>query len=230
MSLDAGRTSSAAAPTFEGPVSYGERAIYEPWKHWSPSPITHHARECCEIAREWIIDTDFSALNGANILSGPRWLRQRFEWGPGTYPIHWCELIKKSKLDCGVLAALAQEVFISRGVRCYRAQLVQEFSESASSQWRTAWEDEDAITDWICDPVIYHEGCAVVVRESEIKLWDSSAGWWIDPKTTNGYGSIRALRVAAPENMSLRWDVHEIPSGVWTELDDKHAPSLSHAR
>ncbi|HEX6123995.1 MAG TPA: hypothetical protein VFZ23_01355 [Pyrinomonadaceae bacterium] len=218
MSLDAGRTSGATAPSFESVHSYTGASVYAPWKHWVPSGITHHAKACCEIAREWIVGTDFSALNGANVLSGPRWLRQRFEWGPGTYPIHWCEVIKKSKLDCGVLAALAQEVFVNRGVRCFRAQLVQEFSDSAAAQWRAAWENGEAVTDWIRDEVIYHEGCAILVRENEIKLWDSSAGWWVDPKTTTGYGGIRALRVTAPDGADLKWGEHVIRPGIWTAL------------
>lgn len=214
MFLDAGNNLQDAVVVYE---SESSSSVYGPWEHWPPSNISHHGKLCCEIAREWIIDTDFSSLNDSN-LSGPRWLRHRFEWGPGTYPIHWCELIKKTKLDCGVLAALAHEVFAARGVRSYRAQLVQEFSDSAASQWRAAWESDDAITDWISHGSIYHEGCAVLVRENEIKLWDSSAGWWVDPKTTRGYASIRAVRVAASSGAVLKWGEHTIRSGEWTTL------------
>src|SRR4030095_1086260 len=74
--------------------------VFKPWKDWEPSQISHHASRCCELVREWVGNMDFSALNGGKLQAGPRWIRQRFEWGPGTYPIHWCEVPNKSKLDC----------------------------------------------------------------------------------------------------------------------------------
>ena len=217
MSLDAGNYEAPAIVD----VVYGRdvaNEIHTPWSDWEPSRIGHHGQACCEIAREWMVDTDYSSLNGADPLTGPRWLRHRFEWGPGTYPIHWCELIKKSRLDCGVLAALAHEVLVSRGVRCFRAQFVQEFSTTAAMQWRAAWEDENAVTAWIRDEMIYHEGCAVVARDNYLKLWDSSAGWWLDPKTTSGYGSLRAVRISAALGTDFRWGDHTISAGTWKAL------------
>jgi hypothetical protein len=29
----------------------------------------------------------------------------------------------------------------------------------------------------------------------ELKLWDSSAGWWINPGPQTGYGSLIAVRI-----------------------------------
>ena len=194
---------------------------FAPWEHWEPSHINHHARVCCEIAREWIVATDFSGLNGGGVLSGPRWLRQRFEWGPSNYPIYWCELPSKKKVDCGVLAALSHEVFTSRGVPCFRAQLIQEFSSDAAAQWRSGWEDASSITDWIGETLIYHEGVAVMTGNDELKLWDSSAGWWVDPKSTSGYGAIRALRVSAGNDRQLKWGEHVVPAGVWTTVPSR---------
>ncbi len=153
-------------------------------------------------------------------MAGPRWLRQRFDWGPGIYPIFWCEVLKKKKLDCGVHAALAHEVFTRRGIRSLRVQLVQEFSTDAASQWSSAWKFDKAVTDWIRDDHIYHEGCAVHVGKNRLKLWDSSAGCWIDPKTTNGYGSVRALRIASRETGNgLYWGPHPITTNTWIVLD-----------
>ena len=218
MSLDAGNFSrEVSSPWVVGDLT-DEAPVYHTWRDWEPSQISHHGSACCEFAREWVVHTDFSALNGADPLAGPRWLRHRFEWGPGNYPLYWCELPKKRKVDCGVLAALAQEVFISRGVKCFRTQLVQEFTPSASAQWHAAWTDENAITEWIGDKLIYHEGCAVVTCDNKLKLWDSSAGWWMDPKTTSGYGSLAAIRIAAPYDQELHWGAHEIPAGIWTTL------------
>jgi hypothetical protein len=193
--------------------------IFHTWDQWRPSSISHHGRTCCEIAREWIAATDFALLNGGNVFTGPRWLRQRFDWGPGTYPIFWCDLSKKKKLDCGVHAALAYEVFTRRGVNTFRAQLVQEFSADAATQWRTAWRNDSAVTDWIRDEYIYHEGCAVEVGNSCMKLWDSSAGSWMDPKTTRGYGSVRAVRIASiVTSNGLKWGAHSLTTNTWTEL------------
>jgi hypothetical protein len=218
MSLDAGNIrSEVALPLVVGDLP-NEVPIYHTWRDWEPSRISHHGRGCCEFAREWIVHTDFSSLNGANPLAGPRWLRHKFEWGPGRYPIYWCELPKKRKVDCGVLAALAHEVFMSRGVRCFRTQLVQEFTPSTSAQWHAAWKDENAITEWIGDKLIYHEGCAVATRGNDVKLWDSSAGWWMDPKSTSGYGSLAAIKISAPYDSDLRWGEHIIPPGIWMTL------------
>ena len=191
--------------------------IFGPWKNWEPSRISHHGTFCCEIVREWLGHTDFSVLNGGKLQSGPRWLRQRFDWGPSTYPVHWCEVLKKKVLDCGIHAALAHEVFTHRGLKSYRAQLVQEFSSSASSQWQLNWEKNEAITEWIGDELIYHEGCALVVCEDQVKLWDSSAGWWMDPRTTSGYGSLRAVKISAGDGApDLSWGRHVLRPNEWT--------------
>ncbi len=216
MSLDAGNFTREIAVAVSSNVVEASVPLYAPWADWEPSRISHHARICCEIAREWIVATDFSSLNAGSVRSGPRWLRQRFEWGASRYPLYWCELPKKSKVDCGVLGALSYEVFTSRGVRCFPAQLVQEFTSSDTAQWRAAWTNEDAITEWLRDTLIYHEGVAIVVDGNKIKLWDSSAGWWVDPKSTSGYGSIRALRISAGRETEFTWGEHTIPAGVWT--------------
>jgi hypothetical protein len=195
-------------------------AVFDAWRHWQPSSISHHGRTCCEIAREWVSATDFALLNGGSKLTGPRWLRQRFAWGPGTYPIYWCEVLKKKKLDCGVHAALAHEVFTRRGIRSFRAQLVQEFSADAVTQWNSAWTGDQAVTEWMRGEHIYHEGCAVALADNGLKLWDSSAGCWIDPKTTSGYGSVRAVRIAAKQTSNgLLWGTHSITTNTWIELE-----------
>ena len=217
MFLDAVDSGAAAAAGYMNGNCLG---LFNPWEQWRPSPISHHGGACCEIAREWVAATDFALLNGGSRLTGPRWLRQRFEWGPGTYPIFWCEVLKKKKLDCGVHAALAHEVFTRRGVKSFRAQLVQEFSPDAATQWQSAWTNDKAVTDWISDEYIYHEGCAVEVRENRLKLWDSSAGCWIDPKTTNGYGSVRAVRIASKiTSNGFHWGAHSITTNTWIELE-----------
>jgi hypothetical protein len=196
------------------------REVFEKWADWPPAQVSHHGRVCCELAREWLIATDFSALNGGDVLTGPRWLCKRFKWGPSSYPIHWCEAVRRPRLDCGALAALAHEVFTLRGVRSYRAQFVQRFSKVATRQWLRGWRDDGASVEWIDGDLIYHEGCALSVGNGGVKVWDASAGWWADPGTNHGYGATVAIRVSADlDSGDLSWGNHRILPGEWLGLD-----------
>lgn len=218
MYLDAVRHEET--PVYDAGAGHCGREIYGAWEHWQPARVSHHGQACCEIVKEWIIATDQSLLNGGNDLTGPRWLRHRYEWGPTRYPIHWCEIGRAKVLDCGVHAAIAQEVFLARGVRCFRAQFVQEYSEGASDQWRLKWADRDAITTWIEGKFIYHEGCSVIAADGSAKLWDPSAGWWLDPDTTSGYGSLRALRIQASAGAeALEWGGQIVPANEWAIIE-----------
>jgi hypothetical protein len=197
-------------------------AVFENWQYFPYSTISHHGTMCCEMAREWIYAMDFSQLNGGNPLTGPRWLRLRYNWGPTKYPIHWCEAIEQKTLDCGAHAALSREVFNARGVRSFPAQLVQQFSKNATSQWQLKWDENDTSTHWIKEDVIYHEGCAVLTGENEIKVWDSSAGWWINTKQNKGYGSLLALRIFANQKDAagtFRWGNHLIKPNEWQKIE-----------
>lgn len=218
MYLDAveNNMTSYEQSTFTG----GNASVFEKWSDWHPSQISHHGRICCEIAREWLTGTDRSELGSASVLSGPRWLRQKFKWGPSSFPIYWCEAVRKKTLDCGALAALAEEIYKNRGVRVLRAQMVQRFSDVATSQWSCSWNDGETLA-WTNRDLIYHEGCAVVIRPGEVKIWDASAGWWTDPRSNDGYGSLLALRIAGgpyrPGEM-FNWGGNRLVAGAWTEL------------
>jgi hypothetical protein len=206
----------ATAPLIEN------KSVYSTWENWLPSQISHHGKICCEIAREWITATDFSELNGESILTGPRWLRQRFCWGASTFPIYWCEAVRRNRLDCGALAALAREVFTARGVRNYSAQLVQRFSELSTDQWADSWSTGVEPLRWVDHDLIYHEGCAIDLGDSKIKVWDASAGWWVDPKQTDGYGAVLSIRVSdfsLPSDATFRWGEHLIRSAHWTRIN-----------
>ena len=187
------------------------------WEHFPASAILHHGKPCCGVAREWIFSTDYSQLNGENPLTGPRWLRLKYKWGPSRWPISWCEAVRRKTLDCGALASMANEVFLMRGVKSYPAQFVQQYTEEATRHWRESWEGDDASDHWIKEDLIYHEGCAVVVREGEIRLWDASAGWWMNPKQFGGYGALVALRVFAPQ-ADFSWGEHRVVPGRWQKI------------
>ncbi len=198
-----------------------KKAVFENWKDWCPSQISHHGALCCEIAREWITATDYSALNGDCIFTGPRWLRQKFNWGASRFPIYWCEAVRRETLDCGALAALAHEVFTARGVKTSRVQLVQKFSSVATSQWTNSWSEGCEPLAWIKDDLIYHEGCAIETGGKNIKVWDASAGWWVDSKPADGYGSLLAIRLSdfnLRTGESFKWGEHIIKVNEWKEI------------
>ena len=188
------------------------------WQDFPHSVLAHHGGDCCDIAREWLLAMDFAQLNGGDLHSGPRWMRETYKWGPTAWPIHWCDAVTRDTLDCGAHAALAHEAFAARGLTSYPAQFVQQYSADATSQWLKKWADEEVSSHWIDEDVIYHEGVALRVGE-EIKLWDASAGWWINPRQLpRGYGALLAVRIFAPEGERLSWGEHDIAPGAWHEF------------
>ncbi len=225
MSLDVVRTGHSEISALSSGIARSNgkanlrRAVYEPWKDWEPSRISNHGGMCCELAREWVTATDYSTLNGAHVMSGPRWLHHRFQWGPSSYPLYWCEAVRKTTLDCGALAALAYEIFTIRGIKSYRVQLVQRYSRAATQQWSSSWTGDGVPTRWLGSGVIYHEGCATSVGGNEIKVWDASSGCWIDAKAGDGYGSLLAIKVNAANTRDLVWRKYTLEPNVWRTLD-----------
>src|SRR4028118_684722 len=59
------------------------------WETFPYSQLLHHGEACCNIAREWLVAMDFAQLNGGDLMSGPRWMRKNYEWGPSIWPLHW---------------------------------------------------------------------------------------------------------------------------------------------
>lgn len=126
-------------------------------------------------------------------------------------------------IDCGAHAALAHEVFTARGVTSFRAQFIQRYSTEAVSQWRTKWGEENVSDHWIAEGVIYHEGNALLLGEDEVKLWDSSAGWWINQRQTgDGYGTLAAVRIFAEGQWGggdgFRWGERRIKPNEWVQV------------
>jgi hypothetical protein len=193
------------------------------WQDFPISQVAHHGEACCDIAREWIVAMDFAQLNGASTTTGPRWLREKYEWGPSRWPAHWCEIVGRKVIDCGAHSALAHEAFIARGLPAYRAQFIQRYSADALEQWRRKWTNDSVSDHWLGADVIYHEGNALLVS-GELKLWDSSAGWWIETEQNGGYGSLKAVRIvsdpaSAPGPVVLRWGRHSIRPDTWYDVE-----------
>jgi hypothetical protein len=192
------------------------------WRDFPHSVLSHHGEACCEIARQWVIAMDFAQLNGAEPMSGPRWLRQKYKWGPSPWPMHWCDAVKRKTIDCGAHAALALEAFRARGLTAFPAQLVQRYSEHASEQWSAKWSGEDVSCHWLDGAHIYHEATALLVGEDEVKIWDGSAGSWINPQPSAGYGSPVAIRICAEGHFGggdgLRWSERRLKPGIWVQI------------
>jgi hypothetical protein len=191
------------------------------WESFPYSCISHHGAECCDIAREWVMAYDFAQLNGADRASGPRWLRKRWTWGPSPWPIHWCEAVERDTLDCGVLGCMARELFAERGLVSFPAQFVQQYSADATAQWLGKWDAEKVSTHWIDDDVIYHEACALVSGEGEVRLFDPSAGWWVNPRQAGGYGGLLAARIFDGEGRIWRWGEHSLRGDEWTKVAER---------
>jgi hypothetical protein len=192
------------------------------WQDFPASTIAHHGEACCRIAREWLLGMDRSQLNGSAAVTGPRWLRHKYKWGPSRWPIHWCEAVGEKTLDCGALAALAHELFVGRGVRSYPAQFIQQFSDRDTCHWLRNWGDKECTVNWIEDELIYHEGCAVVVGDRELKFWDATASWWVNPRQVGGYHGLLAVRFFAPPadaHASFKWGWHTLAPNRWQKLD-----------
>jgi hypothetical protein len=72
------------------------------------------------------------------------------------------------------------------------------------------------------DDLIYHEGCAVETGDGEIKIWDASAGWWIDPNSKDGYGALLAIRLSAfnlSSDVNFTWGQHQLNACQWTNIN-----------
>ncbi|HEY8591766.1 MAG TPA: hypothetical protein VIL42_02745 [Sphingomicrobium sp.] len=192
------------------------------WEEFPYSRLSHHGDRCCEMARQWVVAMDFAQLNGASVESGPRWLREKYKWGPSPWPMHWCDVVERDTIDCGAHAALALEVFAARGLAAFPAQLVQKYSKEATDQWRGSWEAEEVSCHWLDGEHIYHEATAVLVGTGELKVWDGSAGSWVNPRQRGGYGSVLSIRVFAdsPEAISngFRWGEQRIAANRWQQI------------
>src|SRR4030095_7347487 len=130
------------------------------WRYAPASAFTHHGRRCCSSAREWLIATDQSQLNGQHKLTGPRWLLKKYKWGPSQWPMTWCEAVEKKYLDCGALAVLSKTVFAARSVTSFSVQLIQQYTALTTYHWIKRWTDHPASIHWIHGELIYHEVCS----------------------------------------------------------------------
>ncbi|MEM1515720.1 MAG: hypothetical protein QXH24_06740 [Candidatus Bathyarchaeia archaeon] len=191
------------------------------WSSTLPSRILTHENECCRIVKDWFISVDHSLfmINGSP-FSGPTWIGEKYMWGPSKRPIYWCDLIKLRSLDCGALAALAQELFKARGVSTFPVQLIQQYSEQSIRHWRKKWGDL-RIKDWIVGTLAYHEACAIVTKGNNIKIWDPTDNCWILPQQPKGYEAVVAIRIISQTILDeLKWNSYTIKPNIWIKISE----------
>ena len=201
----------------------------EAWTYQPASEICDHGEQCCAVAREWFFAMDLSHTPAREPLTGPRWIRQRVAWGPSHWPLFWCEAIAAKTLDCGALAALAKYAFRARGIEAHPLQLIQQFTQADAGHWACSWQRAEVAPTWIRNDLVYHEACAVVIRKREIRIWDPTASWWMNPKHVNGYSGALALRLLVESNVDepLYWGPHQILPNAWQSLQLRATPRLT---
>jgi hypothetical protein len=101
--------------------------------------------------------------------------------------------------------------------------LIQYYDKTAIEHWCRTWERSDSVVNWIGRELVYHEACAVVFNESEIRIWDPTSEWWVNPKQLGGYGGVRALRIITPPGhrslTKLLWHTYHIEPNQWQRLE-----------
>ncbi len=187
------------------------------------SVLMMHPGRCCEVARAWFRTLARSVV--AVHPGPPMWIRERWEWGPTSWPVYWCDLAKRDKLDCGALAALAREACLAVGNEVRAVQLLERFDTTTIENWRTLWGAE--AEQWTFGDLVYHEAVALLAvpqaaRPEEearaplvkVRIWDPTDLHWVEGNSTTGLGSLVALRVCAGQGLAkkhsdiggFRWD------------------------
>lgn len=188
----------------------------------TPSTITDHGHPCCRGARAWLRGVDASNSYRDGRWHAPIWLRKQYEWGPVPWPIYWCSVPDMEKLDCGALAAVAVQLYRSRGQSAAHVQLALRYPHHAAEQWSRMWEREGLSASWITSEFCYHEACGVIDGE-QMLLWDPTENRWLDPPLSpnDAFGSVMALKVVglgAALPAKLQWGGMWLPSGAWQSV------------
>ncbi len=180
------------------------------------SELTCHDARCCRRVGAWL-----RAMARATIVdrgSEPRFLKERWAWGPVSWPLSRCEAITRRSLDCGALAHLAAEAFAAAGRQVIRIQLVEVASRKQSEQWQARWQVVHGHQRWIWEDLVYHEAVAVV-ESSSLRLWDPTDGGWQVAPPAPASRDILAIRARSrgtgPSVRSLHWGALHVPLDQW---------------
>lgn len=184
-----------------------------------PSQISDHEADCCVSAITWInmIDRIDGLLFNRKMPS--RRFHDLFEWGPLTWPIHWCELVSSTTIDCGGFASLYEHLFSIRGYDCGRLQLIEHADPAQVIRWRSLWESlPNASTSWlISDKQVYHE--ALVIRQNNTFLFfDPTDHAELGSRFSLG-GTVIAMRFCSDRFESLpKWNGRILEPWAWIDV------------
>jgi hypothetical protein len=200
----------------------GLQSALDKFKSLSPTVISSHDSDCCRVGQKW-----FSGLskvhNAISSLPSP-WMKSTWEWGPLERPIHWCQIVKKSVLDCGTLSALTIESLSAVGQKSFSVQMVQMYSEDMVQDFEHMWRDEGG-GYWTHQDLVYHECVAVINGEANhIKVWDPTVETFSDGSPTQGHDSIVAIKVIDHSNHfanfghKVIWKGKDLDVNLWNVL------------
>jgi len=151
-------------------------------------------------------------------------MRSTWEWGPLERPIHWCQIVKKTVLDCGTLSALTVESLAAVGQKSFSVQMVQMYSEEMVDDFEHMWRDEGG-GYWTHQDLVYHECVAVINGDANhIKVWDPTVETFSDGSPTQGHDSIVAIKVIDRSNHfanfghKVIWKGQHLDLNVWNVL------------
>ena len=189
--------------------------ILAKWEARLPEDILFHEADCCATAKSWFGAMAMSVLDREAPL---RWLAERWTWGPGEWPMHWCVVLDEPALDCSALASLGEEAMGALGRPAFRVQAILDFGASQVEHWRHAWEAEGASTEWLSGRYAYHEILAVADpgQTDHVRLWDPSVGAYLINRRSRG-GPV-ALRLWANGRFSANWQGTLLPHARWVHL------------
>ncbi len=157
----------------------------------APSRIQAHDAQCCRLARAWF---EALAVSAALQQPGPPvWIRQRWNWGPVEWPLHWCRIPQLKTLDCGALAALARAALDATGSETAPIQLIERFDPAAVENWRTVWNGNRTTPQWMWGELVYHEAVGIL-DGTRLAVWDPTDSDFVEPPAANTYASIQAIR------------------------------------
>jgi len=193
------------------------QSALDKFKSLSPTVISSHDSDCCRVGQKW-----FSGLskvhNAISSLPSP-WMRSTWEWGPLERPIHWCQIVKKTVLDCGTLSALTIESLAAVSQKSFSVQMVQMYSEDMVQDFEHMWRDEGG-GYWTHQDLVYHECVAVINGEANhIKVWDPTVETFSDGSPTQGHDSIVAIKVIERSNHFANFDNKVIWKGQHLDLN-----------
>lgn len=160
-----------------------------------PSFISDHGGECCRAARTWF--RCLSVAAASRNPGPPTWIRERWEWGPSEWPLHWCQIPGLKTLDCGALACLARTALGHTGAIVLPVQLLEGFDTSAVEQWRAVWEScPAAAPSWTWESIAYHEAAAIL-DNGRLSIWDPTDSHFVEATPKQGYASVLAVRITS---------------------------------